>query len=687
MSRAHCRGCRKLALLLALLPAGARAATYYVAPDGKDSNPGSESAPFASWGQAQTAAAPGDTVYFRGGRYRYTAATSACTSTSATVDAVALSKSGTSGNPIHYWAYPGEKPVFDFSGITDTSRYNCRQTGVRVTASWLHLKGLELTGVLQLNNLNHESWCVYVYGGSNNVFEQLDAHHNMGPGFFIQRGGNNTFLNCDSHENEDTLTSNGDGQSADGFGCHPNQTGDTGNVFRGCRAWWNTDDGWDFINASAACTVESSWSWYNGYKPDAIRDGAPVSLSSGNGNGFKGGGYGMPPSGEPSPIPQHVVRFDVAFFNKAAGFYANHSPNSPVFYNNTGYKNSPDFDLLGVASDGSTSISVGILRNNLAYGGTLTSNAGLGGGLLDDQYDSWDASLGLTVANGDFQSVAFAPPASCPADYVAGGTVCVPPTDTTSFAGMASARQADGSLPVLPFLRLAASSGLIDKGHDVGLPFAGKAPDLGAFEYGAAGGTGGTGGSSTASGGGGTGGSTTITSLGTGGSSGQGGTVQPGGTGGTFGATSTSAGGSGTGRGQGGDSGASATSGGTVAARGGNPAGGGGAGGDGPAGGGAGGGSPAGGGGVTAASGGHAGSVPIAQGGGGQAGGPAGGASAPGRAQGGSAGSSAGHAGSSGCSCQVGAVADDNRGWWILFGLVIALRWSRRARSARGRVA
>ena len=125
--------------------------------------------------------------------------------------------------------------MFDFSGISDTSKYSCRQVGVRVEASWLHLKGLELKGTLQLNMLNHESWCVYVIGGGNDVFEQLDAHHNTGPGFFVQQGGNNTFLNCDSHENEDRLTSNGDGQSADGFGCHPNRTTDTGNVFRG--AW------------------------------------------------------------------------------------------------------------------------------------------------------------------------------------------------------------------------------------------------------------------------------------------------------------------------------------------------------------------------------------------------------------------------------------------------------------------
>ena len=56
------------------------------------------------------------------------------------------------------------------------------------------------------------------------------------------------------------------------------------------------------------------------------------------------------------------------------------------------------------------------------------------------------------------------------------------PTESKSFAGMASARQADGSLPVLPFLRLAAGSPLIDRGVNVGLPYNGAAPDLGAFE-------------------------------------------------------------------------------------------------------------------------------------------------------------------------------------------------------------
>jgi hypothetical protein len=466
------------------LPITAKAATYYVAPNGSDSAAGTETAPFASWTHAQAAASPGDTVYFRGGTYKYTNATSTCSSATATIDAVVLNKSGTSGNPIRYWAYPGEKPRFDFSGISDTSRYSCRQVGVSIQANWLYLKGLELTGTLQLNNMNHESWCVYVINGSNNIFEQLDAHHNMGPGFFVQHGANNTFLNCDSHENEDELTSNGDGQSADGFGCHPNRAGDTGNIFIGCRAWWNSDDSWDFINASEACTVEYSWAWYAGYKPDAISNGQPVSLSAGNGNGFKGGGYGDPQTNVPTPTPLHVIRQSCAFYNKANGLYANHEIVNPTFYNNTSFNNGTDVNMLGL--NGTTVTSVGLLRNNLGYsnnGHSVLSNM-TNGGPISDMFNSWDTSLGLTVKDSDFQSVAFAAPASCPQAFAPGGTPCVSPTDMTTFGGMASARQSDGSLPVLPFLRLAATSPLIDKGTNVGLPYAGSEPDLGCFENG-----------------------------------------------------------------------------------------------------------------------------------------------------------------------------------------------------------
>jgi hypothetical protein len=56
--------------------------------------------------------------------------------------------------------------------------------------------------------------------------------------------------------------------------------------------------------------------------------------------------------------------------------------------------------------------------------------------------------------------------------------------DLSKIPGMLGPRNADGSLPEVDFLKLKKGSRAIDQGEDVGLPFAGKAPDLGAFEYG-----------------------------------------------------------------------------------------------------------------------------------------------------------------------------------------------------------
>jgi hypothetical protein len=424
-----------------LLPRAVHAATLYVAPapTGDDQAAGTEAAPLASMSGAQQHAKAGDTVYFRAGTYAFTKGTTTCSSGTATISGVVLDKDGADGSPINYFAYPGEVPVFDFNGIVDA----CRIKGILVIGDYIHLKGLEIKGVRQNNDLNHESWGVWNQG-SHNTFEALNVHHIMGAGIFIQKGSGNLVLNCDSHHNLDEHTSNGAGESADGFGCHVG-AGETGNVFRGCRAWWNADDGYDFINADAACTVEYSWAWFNGYKPDTM-------TGIGNGNGFKGGGYGADPASFPATPAQHSVRFCLAFANKAAGFYANHHPISELFYNNTSYGNHPDFNMLGMNAAGAD-ITVGVYRNNIALGGTLFSHrAG-----ADEVSNSWTLG-GITITEADFQSVA-----------------------TT---GMDAPRQADGSLPVLPNFRLAAGSDLIDKGADLKLPFAGAAPDLGAFEVG-----------------------------------------------------------------------------------------------------------------------------------------------------------------------------------------------------------
>jgi hypothetical protein len=56
--------------------------------------------------------------------------------------------------------------------------------------------------------------------------------------------------------------------------------------------------------------------------------------------------------------------------------------------------------------------------------------------------------------------------------------------DLSTILGMLGPRNADGSLPYVDFLKLKEGSRAIDKGEDLGFPFVGKAPDLGAFEYG-----------------------------------------------------------------------------------------------------------------------------------------------------------------------------------------------------------
>ncbi|MFC7535391.1 DUF1565 domain-containing protein [Actinoplanes sp. GCM10030250] len=410
------------------------AAAYYVAPAGNDSAAGTQAAPWKTIAKAQSVAKAGDTVYFRGGTYAFTKANTTCSSQTARVDGVTLNKSGASGNPIRYWAAPGEKPVFDFSKMND----DCRLKGFSVTGSWIHLKGLEISGVKQNNKLNAESWGVWI-SGSNNTFEQLNIHHNMGTGLFINGGGGNLVLNSDAHDNYDTNSSDGPGENADGFGNHYVKAGAATNVFKGCRAWWNADDGFDLISTYAPVLIENSWAWLNGYQPG-------TTTSAGNGNGYKVGGYG---GDYDAAAVKHTVRFSVAFNNKAAGFYANHHPVASDFFNNTGFGNHPNFNMLGIDSSGAAA-GRGNLRNNLAYTGTLTSN--MSG--TSAANNSWNLSIALS--NSLFQSV--------------------------STTGWDAARQADGSLPALKHLRLATGSTLIDKGVNVGLPFQGKAPDLGAFE-------------------------------------------------------------------------------------------------------------------------------------------------------------------------------------------------------------
>ena len=419
------------------------AAEFYVAPQGDDANPGTVAAPFATLQRAQAAVAPGDTVFIRGGTYVMSEAQIA-RKERIFAYVTLLDQSGRPDKRIRYWAYPGERPVFDFSRVRPAGY---RVHAFRVTGSWLHLQGLEVVGV-QVTLTGHTQSICFDNQGSANVYERLSMHDGMAIGLWIGNGANNLVLNCDAYRNHDTVSGNKRGGNTDGFGYH-GPKGSVNNVFRGCRAWFNSDDGFDFINSGEVAVAENCWAFYNGY--------SPVFESLADGNGFKAGGHaGTPVSRLPDPIPRHVVRGCVAVRNKANGFYANHHIGGVEFVHNTAWRNRTNFNLLGRARDNATDVpGYGHrLSNNLGFAGD-TEVAQLAAAACDAAGNYFN--LPITITAGDFASL--------------------------DEAELVQPRQANGDLPDGPFLRLAAGSAAIDRGVDIGRPFAGKAPDLGAFEY------------------------------------------------------------------------------------------------------------------------------------------------------------------------------------------------------------
>ncbi len=101
---------------------------YYVAPDGDDTNPGTEGEPWATLQHAAELLQPGETVYVRGGLYH---------------EAVEIAVSGSAeGGFITFTAYPGEQPILDGSGLADDPDGAC---GFCIEGrSYLVIQGFEI---------------------------------------------------------------------------------------------------------------------------------------------------------------------------------------------------------------------------------------------------------------------------------------------------------------------------------------------------------------------------------------------------------------------------------------------------------------------------------------------------------------------------------------------------------------
>jgi hypothetical protein len=431
------------AVFASVLAAAAR--DWVVAPDGDDRAAGTPDAPFATIQRAQQTVAAGDTVLIRGGTYRMTekqiagrVGPYACVTL--------LDKSGAPGKRINYWSYPGERPVFDFS---DVKPAGLRVTAFRVDGSWLHFRGLEVVGV-QVTIKSHTQSIGFDNQGSDNLYEQLTVRDGMAIGFWVGAGANTLVLNCDAYRNHDSVSEGGRGGNTDGFGYH-GRTGSVNTVFRGCRAWFNSDDGFDFINSDEAARIENCWAFYNGY--------SSTFASLGDGNGFKAGGEsGRRVEQLPNPIPRHVITGSVAVRNKVNGFYANHHPGGLDWTHNTAYKNRTNFNLRGRDPADNRTVIPGrghVLKNNLGFAGDVEV-AELDAGASDVAGNYF--TLPVTITAEDFLGL--------------------------DEADLVKPRKANGDLPDVPLLRLSPTSDAIDQGVKTGRLFRGKAPDLGAFESG-----------------------------------------------------------------------------------------------------------------------------------------------------------------------------------------------------------
>jgi len=336
---------------------------------------------------------------------------------------ISTAKCGTEDQLISLTAFNDEIPILDFSGQSFGSK------GISLRSNYWHIKGLQIKGAGD-NGME-------INFGSNNIIEGCAFYENRDSGLQLCNGSaENKIINCDSYYNADPT----DYADADGFA--PKLTVGSGNYFYGCRSWCNCDDGWDgYLRGvdDVTTTLENCWTWGNGYLKDGTDPGPDA-----NGNGFKmGGGDG----GNSQQLMHHNILINcVAFNNKNKGFDQNNNVGSMTLLNCTGYNNqTANYRIQHALNAGQTLI----VKNCVSYDGNVQL-----GSFAIQETNSWLPPFVVTC--DDFLSL--------------------------DINLAAAPRQANGSLPDIDFLHLAPGSDLIDAGVDLGMPFNGTGPDLGAFE-------------------------------------------------------------------------------------------------------------------------------------------------------------------------------------------------------------
>ncbi|MDE5785581.1 MAG: right-handed parallel beta-helix repeat-containing protein, partial [Duncaniella sp.] len=421
---------------------------YYCDPSGDDATAdGSEQHPFFSLQKAADLVGPGDIIYMNAGTYKYSARVS--------LKAVGEKNSG----KISLFARGGRAVLdYDAMPVADNNQ------GIRLTGSYWHIYGLDIynagdNGLLierdKPSGGSYSDIAANTHQGHHNVVENCSFVRNADTGLQMKNlAAYNLVINCDSYFNIDP----GEG-NADGFAVKISH-GD-GNYFYGCRAWRNSDDGWDqFIKKEGGfpdditTTLDNCWAFENGY----LENGQPC---SGNGNGFKMGSD----QGRNNIIMNRCLAFD----NLQKGFDQNHNSGHMILNNCTGYS--------AKYTDNKSHYTYR-LDEPVAAGHEIrfTNCVAISDGIADRNKSEYAPySISGEQITCDFNAL--------PDDFMSISTV-----------GTDGARDEEGNLPDLDFMKIRpGNERLIDTGtpvspyagqsvHSTGITYNGTAPDLGCFE-------------------------------------------------------------------------------------------------------------------------------------------------------------------------------------------------------------
>lgn len=280
----------------------------YVSPDGRSYGSGAKDDPVDIY-TAVKSAAPGRTILLKGGTYA--------------LDKTVIVERGVNGTAdakIYMIADPeaATHPVLDFQG---------RCAGMILAGDYWYFQGFDVTRSANAQKGIQVS-------GSYNTVDNVMTYKNGNTGLQISRykstdnwedwPSHNLILNCTSYLNADAGY-----EDADGFAAK--LTVADGNVFDGCIAAYNADDGWDLFakvetGAIGQVVIQNCVAFKNGY----VLDENGQEVDAGNGNGFKMGGSSI--SGH------HILRNSVSFGNKAKGIDSNSCPDIEA-YSSTSYNN------------------------------------------------------------------------------------------------------------------------------------------------------------------------------------------------------------------------------------------------------------------------------------------------------------------------------------------------------------